>query len=129
MDYGGCADYMHMSVEAFGLWHQWNKERAELNRPPVFHQSGVLLFSQNGSFSEFEKESIRQIQQAGYGHFIEIYDTPEKLVAKFPRFESAVKNGFNVAYLNKEGGTKKKRYISSFFGRGKILISFLIVCI
>ncbi|CEI98359.1 hypothetical protein RMCBS344292_12468 [Rhizopus microsporus] len=94
---------MHLAIESLPLWHQWNKERAEKNQCPVFHQSGVLLFGQE-DFSDFEKKSIKAIQEAGYGHFIDVYSSPEEIVRAFPQFQQAVDNGFKKAYLNKQGG-------------------------
>lgn len=91
-------------VEGFNMWHQWNKERAEKGLEPVFNQSGVILFSQNGEFSDFEKDTMKTIREAGYGHFIEEFKSEEEIVKKFPQFKSAVKNGFNKAYLNNAGG-------------------------
>ncbi|KAI8642418.1 FAD dependent oxidoreductase [Parasitella parasitica] len=104
MDYANDTLYMHLMVEAFGMWHQWNKERAEKNLDPVFHQSGVLLFSGKDNFSDFEKDSMKNIREAGYGHYIEEFTSPEQIIEKFPQFEKSVENGFNTAYLNKEGG-------------------------
>lgn len=104
MDYANDTLYMHLMVEAFNMWHQWNRERAEENKSPVFHQSGVLLFSGKDQFSDFEKNCMRNIREAGYGHYIEEFKSPEEIIAKFPQFKEAVKNGFNTAYLNKAGG-------------------------
>lgn len=105
MDYANDTLYMHLMVEAFGLWRQWNKERAEKNLEPVFHQSGVLLFSGKDKFSDFERDCMKNIREAGYGHFIEEFTSPEQIIKKFPQFQKAVENGFNTAYLNKEGGS------------------------
>lgn len=104
MDYANDTLYMHLMVEAFGIWRQWNKERAEKNLDPVFHQSGVLLFSGKDKFSDFERDCMKNIREAGYGHFIEEFTSPEQIIEKFPQFQKAVENGFNTAYLNKEGG-------------------------
>lgn len=115
MDYANDTLYMHLMVEAFNMWHQWNKERAEANQDPIFHQSGVLLFSGKDQFSDFEKNCMKNIREAGYGHYIEEYKTPEEIIAKFPQFKEAVANGFNTAYLNKAGGMnlayKKKKLL------------------
>lgn len=113
MDYANDTLYMHLMVEAFNMWHQWNKERAEANQDPIFHQSGVLLFSGKDQFSDFEKNCMKNIREAGYGHYIEEYKTPEEIIAKFPQFKEAVASGFNTAYLNKAGGMDlayKKNY-------------------
>ncbi|KAI8975487.1 FAD dependent oxidoreductase [Mycotypha africana] len=104
MDYANDTLYMHLAVEAFGLWDQWNKERAKKNLEPVFHQNGVLLLSGKDKLSDFERNSIRNIREAGYGHFIEEYKCPEEIIERFPAFEKAVKKGYNTGYLNKAGG-------------------------
>jgi len=52
----------------------------------------------------FERDCMKNIREAGYGHFIEEFTSPEQIIEKFPQFQKAVENGFNTAYLNKEGG-------------------------
>ncbi|KAI9306270.1 FAD dependent oxidoreductase [Cunninghamella echinulata] len=103
-DYGDDVLYMKLMMEALPLWHQLNKERLEEGEEPVFHQTGVLMMSQNGSYSNFERKSLRAIREAGYDHAIEELLTPESIIQRFPQFENAVKNGYNIAYLNKQGG-------------------------
>lgn len=71
---------------------------------PVFHETGVLLFSQNGKFSDYEIQSMKAIREAGYGHLIEELTDPETIVKRYPQFKDAVANGFNIAYLNRAGG-------------------------
>ncbi|KAI9491665.1 FAD dependent oxidoreductase [Zychaea mexicana] len=83
MDYGKELMYMHMYMESLPMWEQWNKERAAKGRSPVFHNS---------------------IREAGYGHLIEEFRTPEAIAERYPQFKEATKNGFNIAYLNKAGG-------------------------
>ncbi|KAI9494706.1 FAD dependent oxidoreductase-domain-containing protein [Zychaea mexicana] len=85
------------------IWEQWNKERAAKGLSPVYHKTGVIFFSKNGQFSEYEKQSMQNIKEAGYGHVIEQL-SPESIVERFPHFKAAVENGYNVAYFNKEGG-------------------------
>jgi sarcosine oxidase/L-pipecolate oxidase len=104
MDYGNDILYMHLTIEAIGMWKQWNKERAEMKLDPVYHETGVLLFSSKDKFSDFEKNSMKTIREAGYGHFIQEFTSSEQISKKFPQFASAVKNGFNTAYFNKAGG-------------------------
>ncbi|KAL0084029.1 FAD dependent oxidoreductase [Phycomyces blakesleeanus] len=104
MDYADDTIYMHLAIEAIQMWHQWNKERADMGLEPVFHPSGVLLFSSNGEYSDFEKQSLKHIREAGYGHVIEELKSPEEIIARYPYFKDAVDNGYNIAYLNKEGG-------------------------
>lgn len=103
-DYGDDVLYMKLMMEALPLWQQFNKERLEEGEDKVFHQTGVLLMSRNGQYSDFERKSLKAIRQAGYGHAIEELLTPESIIQRFPQFEKAVRNGFNIAYLNKDGG-------------------------
>ncbi|KAI8088723.1 FAD dependent oxidoreductase, partial [Halteromyces radiatus] len=103
-DYGNNLLYMNLTLEAMPYWHQWNKERAIQNEPPVFHQTGVLLFGHQGKFGDYELESMKAIREAGYGHCIEELLTPEAILKKYPHFEETVKNSYDIAYFNKEGG-------------------------
>ncbi|KAI8073984.1 FAD dependent oxidoreductase [Gongronella butleri] len=103
-DYGSDTLYMKLMFEALPLWHQFNKERAQQGEDPLFHDVGVLLLSSNGEYSEFEKKSLRSIKEAGRGYAIEELLTPESIKARFPQFASGVDHGFNIGYLNKEGG-------------------------
>ncbi|KAI8088965.1 FAD dependent oxidoreductase [Halteromyces radiatus] len=102
-DYGDDITYMHLMMEALPYWHQYNKERAEQGESPVFHETGVLMMSRHGEYSDFEKKSLRNIRQAGYGHCIEELDG-EAIIKRYPQFKTAVHHGFNIAYLNKAGG-------------------------
>lgn len=104
MDYADDTLYMQLMIEALPLWRQWNKERAEMGLSPVFHETGVLLFSSNGQFSDYERSSMKRIREAGYGHAIEEFTSPQSIINRFPQFKDAVANGFNIAYLNKQGG-------------------------
>ncbi|KAG1141811.1 hypothetical protein G6F37_008285 [Rhizopus arrhizus] len=103
LDYSDNTLYMHLAIESIGMWQEWNKERQESEQDPLFHQTGVLLFGRD-EFSDSEKKSLKAIREAGYGHYIEEYNSPEEITAKFPPFKSAVENGFKKAYLNKQGG-------------------------
>ena len=114
MDYANDTLYMHLMVEAFTMWHQWNAEREAAGQEPVFHQSGVLLFSGKDNFSDFEKNCMKNIREAGYGHYIEEFKSPQDIVDKFPQFKDAVANGFNTAYLNKAGGKIENNLIQIF---------------
>lgn len=107
MDYANDTLYMHLTIEALGMWHQWNQERSQQNLEPVFHNSGVLLLSGKDEFSTFEKSCMKNIREAGYGHFIKEYQSPEEIIGDFPQFHHAVKQGFNTAYLNTAGGKVK----------------------
>lgn len=115
MDYANDTLYMHLTIEALTMWHQWNQERAESNQTPVFHPTGVLLLSGKDRLSDFESNCIKNIREAGYGHYITEYKTPKEIVTAFPQFEQAVANGFNTGYLNKAGGNKKKSLKKRFY--------------
>ncbi|KAI9013417.1 FAD dependent oxidoreductase-domain-containing protein [Phycomyces nitens] len=78
-------------------------ERADMGQEPVFHPSGVLLFSSNGEYSDFEQQSMRHIREAGYGHVIEELG-PKDIISRYPYLKDAVGNGYNIGYLNKAGG-------------------------
>ncbi|KAG1468111.1 hypothetical protein G6F56_004030 [Rhizopus delemar] len=103
LDYSDNTLYMHLAIESILMWQEWNKERSEADQELLFHQVGVLLFGRE-EFSDSEKKSLKAIREAGYGHFIEEYKTPQDIIDKFPQFKSAVENGFQTAYLNKQGG-------------------------
>lgn len=111
---------MHLAIESIGMWQEWNKERQESEQDPLFHQTGVLLFGRD-EFSDSEKKSLKAIREAGYGHYIEEYNSPEEIIAKFPPFKSAVENGFKKAYLNKQGGKREREQglfdLTFIFGR------------
>ena len=104
MDYGKETLYMHLMAEGFPMWEQWNKERASKGLSPVFHNTGVILFSQNGKFSSYEVDSMKSLREAGYGHVIEELRTPASIVERYPQFKEATENGFDIAYVNKAGG-------------------------
>ncbi|ORZ25092.1 FAD dependent oxidoreductase [Absidia repens] len=103
-DYGNKLLYMQLTMEAMPHWHQWNKERAEQNESPVFEQTGVLLMGYQGTFGPYEEQSMQAICEAGYGHAIEKLLTPESIIQKYPQFEQTVRNGYDIAYVNKDGG-------------------------
>ncbi|KAF7728477.1 hypothetical protein EC973_006030 [Apophysomyces ossiformis] len=104
MDYADDVLYMNLMMEAFPHWHEWNKERAQLGLEPVFHQTGVLMLSTDGRLSDFESKSMQNIREAGYGHAIEELKKPEDIIKRYPYLEHAVSKGYNIGYLNKEGG-------------------------
>ncbi|KAI8341711.1 FAD dependent oxidoreductase [Chlamydoabsidia padenii] len=103
-DYGNQRLYMYLTMEAMSHWHQWNKERADEHESPVFTPSGVLIMGYQGKFGSYEEQSMQAIREAGYGHAIEQLLTPDVIIKRYPQFEQTVKNGYNIAYLNKEGG-------------------------
>lgn len=104
MDYGDDLIYQNLAAEALPIWRQWNEEAKADGREPVYNETGLLLFSRAGKFSEYERRSIQNIRAAGYGDAIEEFITPESIVERFPQFADSVANGFNVAYLNKYAG-------------------------
>lgn len=104
MDYGNQSLYLRLMLEALPLWDAWNKERATQGQIPVYHETGVLIFGRHGQFSQYEQESIRLIQEAGYGHVLQIFDSPQSIIKRFPYFKDAVANGYDTAYLNTRGG-------------------------
>ncbi|KAI8057572.1 FAD dependent oxidoreductase [Gilbertella persicaria] len=104
MDYANDTLYMHLMMEAFTIWDEWNKERQEQKLDPVYHNVGVLLFSDKDKMGKFENDCLKNIREAGYGHLVEEFTSPEQIIQRFPLFKQAVENGFNTAYFNKAGG-------------------------
>jgi sarcosine oxidase/L-pipecolate oxidase len=104
MDYGDDVIYQHLACEALPIWRQWNEEAKAQGKPLVYNESGLLLFSRNGKFPDYERLSLQNIRAAGYGHAVEELNTPERIVDRFPQFSDAVANGYNIAYFNKYAG-------------------------
>ncbi|KAI9025014.1 FAD dependent oxidoreductase [Phycomyces nitens] len=104
MDYSDETLYLQLMLEGLPIWRQWNKERAAEGLDPVYNETGVLFFGSNGKFSDYENKSIKHITEAGYGHVIEHLPTPKSILDKYPQFKHAVESGFDIAYLNKDGG-------------------------
>ncbi|KAG2179951.1 hypothetical protein INT43_003738 [Umbelopsis isabellina] len=100
MDYGDDVIYQNLMAEALPMWRQWNEEAKAAGKSPLYNETGLLLFSRGGKFSEYERRSMQNIKAAGYGHTIEEFITPEAIVERFPQFKEAVANGYNVAYLS-----------------------------
>ncbi|EPB81331.1 hypothetical protein HMPREF1544_11948 [Mucor circinelloides 1006PhL] len=103
MDYGENTLYMHLAVEAIDAWKQWNIERAEKSLVPVYHNTGMLLFSANGQYAEYEKDNMKSIREAGFGDYIEELNA-EQLKQRYPYLSDTVDNGYDIAYANKVGG-------------------------
>ncbi|KAI8137605.1 FAD dependent oxidoreductase [Fennellomyces sp. T-0311] len=102
MDYGGDTLSMQLMMEAYPYWYQWNKERAEMGLSPVFNKTGCLLLTK-GPLSDYEVLSMKHIREAGYGHTIQEFPTPESIVDRFPMFKDAVANGYckgNTGWCN-----------------------------
>ncbi|KAG0166948.1 hypothetical protein DFQ30_006538 [Apophysomyces sp. BC1015] len=103
MDYADKTLYMQLMISCLPLWRQWNEERASMGLDPVYHETGLLSFARDGKFSEYERQCLSHLREAGFGHAVEEL-TGEMIVQKFPQFQQAVANGYNIAYFNKEGG-------------------------
>lgn len=103
MDYGKNTLYMHLAVEALDAWKQWNVERAEKNLAPVYHNTGMLIFSANGQYAEYEKDNMKSIREAGFGEYIEELNA-DQLKKRYPHLSDTVDNGYDIAYANKVGG-------------------------
>ncbi|KAL7319304.1 hypothetical protein PS15m_002457 [Mucor circinelloides] len=103
MDYGKNTLYMHLAVEAIDAWKQWNIERAEKKMVPVYHNTGMLIFSVNGQYAEYEKDNMKSIREAGFGNYIEELNA-EQLKQRYPYLSDTVDNGYDIAYANKVGG-------------------------
>lgn len=94
---------MELAVNAIHAWEEWNKERADDGLKPVYHNTGMIAFSDNGKLSEYDQQGLKTIREAGYGDFIEELSS-EEIKKRYPFFETAVNNGYDVAYFNKVGG-------------------------
>ena len=103
MDYGDSRLYTDLAIDSIDIWNQWNKERAEENKHPVFHNTGILIFSGTNELTNIEVNSIKHIKNAGHADWIEEL-TPEEIKQRYPYLGSAVNNGFSAAYYNKVGG-------------------------
>ncbi|KAI8338811.1 FAD dependent oxidoreductase [Blakeslea trispora] len=103
IDYGAKELYTHLGLEAIQVWEEWNKEREQDNLVPVYHNTGFILFSTNGQFTPYEKDSMDTVRKAGYGEFLQELDGDE-IKERYPFFSKTVDHGYNIAYLNKIGG-------------------------
>lgn len=103
MDYGTNKLCMKLAIDAIRIWEEWNKERAVKNLKPIYRSTGMIAFSSNGEFSEYDKEGLKTMRDAGYGENIEEL-TPQQIKERYPFFKNAVNNGYDIAYFNKIGG-------------------------
>lgn len=103
MDYGTNTLYMNLAIEAIDVWKQWNIERAKKELAPVYCNTGILAFSENGQYVKYEKDNMKSIREAGYGDYIEELNA-DKLKARYPHLSDTVNNGYDIAYFNKIGG-------------------------
>lgn len=94
---------MELCIDSIDIWNEWNKERETLGLDPVYHNTGMLIFSGEDKICENEEYSLKHIREAGHGDWIEELDAKE-IVDRYPYFETAVKNGISYAYYNKVGG-------------------------
>lgn len=108
MDYGDSKLCMDLAIDSIKIWNEWNKERVAKNQPPVYHNTGMLIFSGTDKLSQNEHDSLKHIRNAGHDEWIEEL-TLEQIVQRYPYFETAVKNGISAAYYNKIGGKTKKK--------------------
>ncbi|KAK4515724.1 uncharacterized protein ATC70_010677 [Mucor velutinosus] len=103
MDYGNERLCMELAIDSIDIWNQWNKERAAQDLSPVYHNTGMLVFSGEDKLCENEKNTLHHIRAAGHADWIEELNA-EQIVSRYPYFETAVKNGISCAYYNKVGG-------------------------
>lgn len=114
MDYGNERLCMELAIDSINIWNQWNEERTAEGLSPVYHNTGMLVFSGEDRLCENEKHSLHHIRAAGHDDWIEELSA-EQIVSRYPYFETAVKNGISCAYYNKVGGTF--RLFSVYRGR------------
>ncbi|RCI04754.1 hypothetical protein CU098_009984 [Rhizopus stolonifer] len=103
MDYGDARLYTDLAIDSIDIWNQWNQERKAQGLVPVYHNTGLLVFSGEDKLCENELHSLKHIRAAGHNDWIEEL-SPQELVSRYPFFENAVKNGISAAYYNKVGG-------------------------
>ncbi|OZJ03039.1 hypothetical protein BZG36_03262 [Bifiguratus adelaidae] len=104
MDYGSETEYMTLALESLPGWRELDRASRKEFGESCFHETGVLFFGRHGQFGSFERDSIQAFRNLGYSDKIELFETGQSIVARFPQFESAVSHGFNIAYFNKLGG-------------------------
>ncbi|KAI8063015.1 FAD dependent oxidoreductase [Thamnidium elegans] len=99
MDYGDSKLSMELAIDSIGIWNQWNKE----SQIPVYHNTGMLIFSGASQLLENELHSLKHIRNAGHAGWIEELHG-DQITERYPYLETAVKNGISAAYYNKVGG-------------------------
>ncbi|CAO3642734.1 unnamed protein product [Mucor hiemalis] len=103
MDYGDSKLCTELAIDSINIWNQWNREKAQKNEAPLYHNTGMLIFSGSNKLGSTDHHSIKHIRNAGHGDWIEEL-TPEQIKKRFPYFKHAVDNGISAAYYNKVGG-------------------------
>lgn len=99
MDYGDSKLCMELAIDSINIWNQWNKESVE----PVYHNTGMLIFSGGAELCENEKKSLFHIRNAGHDDWIEELNG-EHIIQRYPYLEKAVNSGMSSGYYNKVGG-------------------------
>lgn len=99
MDYGDNKLCMELAIDSIDIWNQWNKE----SKVPVYHNTGMLIFSGDSKLCENELNSLKHIRNAGHSDWVEELSTGQ-ITDRYPYLENYVKSGVSAAYYNKVGG-------------------------
>lgn len=99
MDYGDNRLNMQLAIDSIDIWNQWNQE----SPIPVYHNTGMLIFSGGSTLCENEQQSLYHIRNAGHHDWIEELNG-EQIQQRYPYLENAVRNGLSSGYYNKVGG-------------------------
>jgi sarcosine oxidase/L-pipecolate oxidase len=103
MDYNDNRLCTELAIDSINIWNKWNEERAQQNDVPVYHNTGMLLFSGSQKLEQTELDSLKHIRNAGHDDWVEEL-THDQLKQRYPFFEHAVDSGMSAAYFNKVGG-------------------------
>lgn len=110
MDYGDSRLCMELAIDSIDVWNQWNKE----TQVPIYHNTGMLIFSGASQLCENELHSLKHIRNAGHADWIEELHG-DQITERYPYLETAVNNGISAAYYNKIGGSYAKLLFFFFF--------------
>ncbi|KAI7896951.1 FAD dependent oxidoreductase [Mucor mucedo] len=99
MDYGSSKLNMQLAIDSIDIWNQWNQESSI----PVYHNTGMLIFSGGATLCENEQQSLFHIRNAGHGDWIEELNG-DQIQKRYPYLENAVRSGLSSGYYNKVGG-------------------------
>ncbi len=90
--YGADRLYTALAEEARSRWLGWNEERRRKEKPPLYHETGILILTEAPMEPRgFEYESWQLLLKRG--HAPERID-PLKLEERFPAFRHRFRDGF-----------------------------------
>lgn len=90
--YGADELYTSLAEEARFKWLRWNEERRRQGKPPIYHETGILILTEAPMEpGGFEYESWQLLLKRG--HAPRRID-PAKLAEQFPAFRHRFRDGF-----------------------------------